>query len=246
MNKNQDLLLQDYLKDRSDTRLSIFVSSVNPSFKLTKGNKEHVKLLIADWESDKSKLRLKNISLFLSADSDIVLNKKSATKKNFKLSKIENETLSDTDIAYREANQELKELVDSLKENIKDKEIVAILKPQIADVERRIDVIARKKDVELASSINPEQEERKILIKIFGDPTDPSSLAHRVLNCETNAFKLTSIYNPEVMIKRLFSLNYKEYMEYNAGIVGQGVGNCPVWLVRRGAGSDFDQGAQKI
>jgi len=48
MNKNNKLLLNDYLKDSTDLRLSLFATMLNPLFKLDRKVKEQLIKLIED------------------------------------------------------------------------------------------------------------------------------------------------------------------------------------------------------
>lgn len=103
MTKNSKLLLEDYLKDKSELRLSLFANSVNNLFKLDKTSKEQLKTLIADYELNKLPARLKIIDSFLATNKEV-------PAARIKPSDIKNNTVTKFQKDAPKANEELKSL----------------------------------------------------------------------------------------------------------------------------------------
>jgi hypothetical protein len=67
MNKIQKISLTDYLNDPTDVRLKIFVSSMNPSFVVTKSAAADIRVILEDYRKDNDKSRLKLLTAYLGA-----------------------------------------------------------------------------------------------------------------------------------------------------------------------------------
>ncbi len=182
MNKNHKLLLNDYLKDSSEKRLSLFISMVNSQFKLDKKSKEQVISLIEDYKLDNSKQRLNILETFIAGNKkeDGLFRPKTAKK-----------------IAAGEIKQtveEVKETKQISEDNIKAdairKTMMGLMRSRRPDMfnqklEAQIDELkAELKPIEerlgCYDVVPSEKSKLDVIFGVFGHWDDPESVAYEL------------------------------------------------------------------
>lgn len=229
------ILINDYLKDKSDTRLKILVSNVNPDFMLKK-NKDMVVLVLEDYEKDPSPKRLKAIKNLLGGNMEKVSIKKAKKQMANNPNTIDDE--------YIGIMNEMKELNNQIVDAKGDKMVLGALMPIYTELNSRLDLAIRKREKEAMKNLDPVKIEKEMIIKLFGDPEDTNTHAYKILNGHAADFRIQMPYDPTVMIKKLFAHNSKEPYEYTAGLV-DAVNR--IWRVTKGqALASYDQGTRAI
>lgn len=207
MTKTQSILLEDYLRDKTDVRLSIFVGSLNPEFKLNKVSKEQIKLLISDYSLDRNRTRLKNIETFLSGGSEVkqvkVVGKKSAGIEQPKVNKL-------TSLLGEEKDQDTIELI-TLTNELKELRSRYMGNPNWSriDDERRIFLLNRINEIEHSKGyfnddpLAQEKTEIAMIKGTIGDWTDSRTAAYAMLYGNRPQFMITVPYKPEFLLEIL-------------------------------------------
>ncbi len=201
MNKLNNLLLEDFLKDSSDTRLFLFINGINKDFPVTKASKTAVRLLIEDYKADKSKLRLKTIEKYLSNGESSA--KKPKVNKLIALvgPKVEKDPKVLRMMALRDSIQQMRQTPHQLTELIAaEKEL------------NKLETEAGLRSSKDPKDWTPEERQQSVqaseisLLKgAFGDWHDPKSFAHEILYGNKPKFILQrdTIGTPEFLMELL-------------------------------------------
>lgn len=178
MNKNQKLLLNDYLQDNSDKRLALFISMLNTEFKLDKKNKEQVMQLISDYKLSPNNQRLNILEKFImgSKKPDGLFRPKKAKDIAAGISKLEPEEikLSEDQILAESIRKQLMPLFQSRGSGImsaKTEEKIKELQDELKVIEARLGMY----DV-----VPPEKSKLDIIFGLFGHWNDPESIAYEL------------------------------------------------------------------
>ncbi len=207
MNKNTLMLLEDFIKDGSDIRLSILCKNLNPYFKLDKKNKEQVKLLINDYVGDRNKGRLKVIESLILNQSPLFgkRNNKNDTQIQSKTSTLPNKLTS----LLQTPSKEMMEC-NILREEVVSLRAMAGTNPSMMVQLNLPQKEAKLKMMETALGLRNEKagfdreatedNERTLLISTLGYWEDKNSLSHEILYGHQNLLTIVSFYNVEMMI----------------------------------------------
>ena len=179
MRKEQILLLNDLLKDRSNTRLNIFVKSLSPEYKLTNKAAKELNILINDYVADKdNKLRFKAIEKYI-VNSPV----KSIVKST-----------EHTPNIHKEFNDKYEEL-----KRTGNKELYK----ELNDMGNKLDDL-----VEYPQEFHDNNIKQDIT-QILGDWNDENTLSYKILNGKLNAFSYYDSKKPEYFLDNLYRLNLK-------------------------------------
>lgn len=211
MLKTHKLLLNDYLKDKTDLRLLLFANSINPTFKLDKKTKDGLISLINDYERDVSnKMRIKNIESFLG----LVVNQAGRGKRI---------TPSEIKVMTPEKKAEISEL--NLKmEEIRDK-IHALRRrlhvgnPANDRINDEIDVLMAElrpyeEEAGYYNPAPPEKSQLDIILGLLGHWDDENSIAHELIYGNRPRVEIRTSTDIPAMIFNLGRLSGKTVRQF--------------------------------
>lgn len=200
LNKGSIQLLMDYLADRKDIRLSLFIGSINPQFKLLKANKAQFEMLMADYERDKSPLRLKNLESFLlGGNPGKVKKEKVVIKAKGKLTALMSPIKDEETIQLLKLQDSLGQLRQQYSVGIVPMDVM----DRISKLKAEIEVIETKRG---NCGIDPEAQEKtelSFIYGILGDWETEGTIANQIVNGALNQVRFTSPFNPEYLLELL-------------------------------------------
>lgn len=251
MSKIVKTLLDDYLEDKSDLNLELLVANVSPSFKLTKKKTEMLRSLILKYEKQKNKTRLDIIVNFLGGVSKPTKTRVTKAKVDDTVEQVDDQVkaIPETMKEVRKLQGEYKELVKQYKEAKGDKYIIESLKPELKAKDQEITTALGVHERWMKANKDPHAQdkfEKAMVQKALGSTDNPDSLASQILKGKAVNFKISSQYNPEMLIKKLFAFNSKEPYPYSAGLID---GPNSIWQVRKGDigdGFTWNQGTHAL
>ncbi len=232
MTKNHKLLLQDYLKDSTDLRLSLFATMLNSLFKLDKKNKEQLVRLIDDYKLDQSKMRLDMIEKFIGGASQEKGLFKPKQAKEVKASPVQ--------------TAELKELSDNEKQmnNLRSALSALLRTPNWAtniSVKNQIDDLrAQLQPLEMKAGFYdpapPEKSKLDIIFGLFGHWDDPESLAYEMFHGNRPRLEVRTNQDVPQAIRDLIVLSGKQMRQFyvtsnemSGGV--KGTNHRPIWTL---------------
>ncbi len=203
MEKMQLLLLNDYLNDSTDIRLSLFANRVNSLFVLNKKNSQSLKQLINDYKNDKTnKMRLKNIESFLGANSSIPKNRlKPSQMKELTPEKV---------AVIRKEKTEFDKLIEELGrfKSIHNWGANPTLLAKISELQMKVDDMDRERGGFDAKP--PEQTYLDIVLGAVGHWDDTESIAYELINGNQPRITINSGQNFEIILYWLAALSQKQ------------------------------------
>lgn len=196
MTKNNKLLLEDYLRDKTDLRLSLFANSINAAFKMDKKSKEQLRLLIADYELNKLPARLKIIESFVGVTKEV-------SKARIKPSELKSQTLSREQIEAPKKNSELEMLY---------RKAATYRQSKNFDLnEEYVKCLNRIKELEIEAGLYdvkpPEHSQLSLVLGILGHWDDPNSIAHELIHGQKSRIVIESGVQIRDLIKWLGELS---------------------------------------
>lgn len=242
LNKNQKLLLNDFIKDKTDLRLTLFAGSVNPNFKLDKKNKEQLSLLIADWILDNNNLRLKTIENYLGASANENLGNVYKPKQ----AKAVKQTAAE--IKINAENSELVKKMEAIRARIvqlRNSVRGNPFPPQSvinAIEEAKSELFPLENEAGMRNPQPPEKSKLDIVLGILGHWENPESTAHEMIYGNRQKFAVQTNANLREIIGWLAELSGKQVRrmycqnnEMQGGI--KGAVHKPTWIL-----TDADSG----
>jgi hypothetical protein len=227
------LFLDKYIEDKNPTRLRTFLNLVNPGkdLKLSKQKAEELNLLINDYEvNNKEKYYYNLIMQYLGMPKNT-----RRLSKNIDIPK-ETKQFNIEEIKEQKIISEEDRIINELDYRVKTATEIEMKKEYRAALEQAL--------INRASNIKYDVKgsEINILKSTFGDWFDEKSMSYKILNNQINYFKITTIYNPSELIKKLYQYNNAEQVIWSAGITGihQGSGQT-TWTVSKGNKTIFTQ-----
>lgn len=198
MNKLQTLLLNDYLKDPTPTRLALFAGRMNPNFKLSKSNSPQLIQLITDYKADPSKGRLKIIESFLSVSP---IPKTSVTPSQMKkMTPREIEVKRTEKTEYEKKRDELSRL-----KSTPDWGSNGALRDKIYSLQEEVNALER--EMGMFDEKPPEETYFAIVTGILGHWEDPSSIAYELIHGTQPRLVIDSGQNFEIILQWLQMLS---------------------------------------
>jgi hypothetical protein len=203
------LLLNDYLKDSTDLRLSLFVNSINPVFAVNKKNSDSIKQLISDYKLDNSKQRVKNIENYLNS----AVETKETKTKRFKPSELKNmpkselAAVSKAVIKERTEIEKKEELLLNLKRTENWNMNPALLE-KITGLQSELNELYRERgDYEIKP---PEATYFAIVNGFLGHWEDEGSIAYKLVNQLEPRIIVNCSMDPVTLINWLEQLSGKQ------------------------------------
>ncbi len=219
MTKLQKLLFQDYLADKTDLRLKLYVNSINPDFTINKKNKAEIELMISDITKTipPDKMRIKILESFLSSKGPNRVDVLSpATKSPSKLSVLLTSAPGSDKSAIRRI--ELARLINDWKKahmgsswkdiTSEDRKEYDTFKKELTELETLAGMY--KDDPEAQ-----EKSEMSLLRGILGDWNDTRTYAYMILNGGAQTMTIKSYIDINTLLSWLQRYSGKEPRQFH-------------------------------
>lgn len=207
--------MEDWINDKSDLRLNLFIQSICPDSKLDKSKKQMVISLITDYEKEKTKERLAAINKLFKSNK---VNNKISNKESNKENKLTQLLKQERDERYNQ-RQELMDQLMQIK-RMGDKTEYNKIKKELYKLEEEMGMY---KENDPNAQIDTE---RALIRGILGDWEKQGTLGWEIINGSKPKFIMKSPFSAEYLLKLLEQHSGQKIRDFHiTSNVGQGFGD---------------------